>query len=188
MEPYPHLKWLDCEQEMYVELMNQPFPGIDNITPELETDFRRKAIARCWRRIYDTVKETNPNSLIWVTCNQVNSNDLVGSEMFRDADIFMNEEGDTNLVEGIRHKVGKHTRLMTCLAHWNKKDPAIIVPQAIKANIGIFGFTKPQINSLLPPVSYFLSKPIDEFTGDYKNIAYFARIYNNLPLNYVKKD
>ena len=51
--------------------------------------------------------------------------------------------------------------------------------------IGLFGFTKPHANSLLPPVSY-LSKPIDEFEGDGRNIAYFARIYNNLTLDYVK--
>ena len=188
IEPYPPLKWLACEQEMFVELMNRPFPGVDNITPELETDFRRKAIARAWRRIHDTAKETNPNCLIWATCCQVTSNDLVGSDIFKEADIFMNEEGDISHVEGIRHIVGEHTRLMTCVARWNEKDPSVIIPQAIKANIGLFGFTKPQINSLLPSVSYYLSKPVDEFEGDNRNIAYFARIYNDLALDYVKKD
>ena len=35
MEPYPPLKWIDCEQVMFKELMNQPFPGMDKITPEI---------------------------------------------------------------------------------------------------------------------------------------------------------
>jgi hypothetical protein len=188
MEPYPSLRWLACEQEMFVELMNRPFPGVDNITPELEKEFRRKAIARCWRRIHDTAMETNPNCMIWVTCCQVTSSDLVDSDMFKEADIFMNEEGDVTHVEGIRNKVGEHTRLLTCLANWNQQDPAVIIPQAIKANIGLFGFTKPHANSLLPPVSYYLSKPVDEFERDDRNIAYFARIYNNLALDYVKTD
>jgi len=187
MEPYPPLRWIACEQEMFVELMNRPFPGIDQITPELEKEFRRKAIARCWRRVHDTAKETNPNCMIWVTCCQVTSSDLAGSDMFREADIFMNEEGDISHVEGIRPIVGEHTRLLTCLANWNRQDPAAIIPQALKANIGLYGFTKPQINSILPPVSSYLSKPVDQFTGDNRNIAFFARIYNNRALDYVQK-
>ena len=190
MEPYPPFKWLACEQEMFVELMNRPFPGMDNITPELEKEFRRKAIERCWRRIHDTAKKTNPNCLIWVTCCQITSSDLTGSEMFREADIFMNEAGDITHVEGIRNIVGKHTRLLTCLANWNKQNPAVIIPQAIKANIGLYGFARPPASSssLLPPVSYYLSKPVSEFKGDEQNIACFARIYNNLPLDYVRAD
>jgi len=187
MEPYPPLRWIPCEREMFAELMGSPFPGTENITPQLEQEFRRKAIARCWRRIHDTAKETNPNCLIWVTCCQVTSQDLVGSSIFKEADIMMNEEGDISHVEGIRSIVGEHTRLLTCLANWNKKDPADIIPQAVKANIGLYGYTKPQANSLPPPVSYYLSKPVDQFKGDDRNIAYFARIYNGLPLDYVKE-
>ena len=101
---------------------------------------------------------------------------------------MMNEEGDISHVEGIRNIVGEHTRLLTCLANWNKQDPAAIIPQALKANIGLFGFTRPQINSLLPPVSWYLSKPVNEFERDNRNIAYLARIYNNLALDFVKKE
>lgn len=181
-EPYPPLKWLPCEQEMYAELMNSPFPGIDNLTPALVQEFRRKAIARCWKRVYTTTKETNPNCLIWVTCCDITSPDLVGSDIYKEADILMNEEGNVALIEEIRSLTGKHTRLLTCLANWNKQDPAEIIPQAIKANIGLYGFTKPQVNSLLPPVSYYLSKPVTEFEGDNRNIACFARIYNDLKI------
>ena len=156
--------------------------------PQLEKEFRQKAIERFWRRLYNTAKETDPNCLIWVTCCQVSSSDLVGSSIFQEADIFMNEEGSISQLEEIRDIVGDHTRLLTCLALWNKQDPAEIIPQALKANVGIYGFTVPRVHSLLPPVSYFLSKQIDEFEGDYRNIAYLARIYNNLPLDYVKMD
>jgi hypothetical protein len=90
-------------------------------------------------------------------------------------------------VEGIRSLVGEHTRLLTCLAVWNGMDPGVIIPQAIKSGIGLYGFTKPQADSLLPPVSYYLSKPVDEFSGDSRSIAYFARIYNDLPIGYVNE-
>jgi hypothetical protein len=187
MEPYPPLKWLECEQVMFNELMDKPFPGIDKITSEIEQEFRRKAIDRCWKRIRETAKRTDPDCMIWVTCSQVTSKDVIGSAMFREADMLMNEGGDLTNVEAIRGMVGEHTSLMTCLANWNKQDAAEIVPGAIKANIGLYGFTKPTVNSLLPPVDLYLSLPVDSFKGDDRNIAALARAYNGLSSDYVSK-
>jgi hypothetical protein len=188
MEPYPPLKWMECEQVMYAELMNAPFPGIDKITPEIEHEFRRKAIDRCWSRIHDAAKKADPDCLIWLTCCQVDGKDVVGSDMFRETDILMNEAGDLEGVEATRGMVGPQTRLLTCLANWNGKDPSDIVPGAIKANIGLYGFTKPVTGSLLPPVDSFLSKPVGSFTGDPRNIASLARAYRGLPADYVKNE
>jgi hypothetical protein len=187
-EPYPPLKWLDCERVMYQELMNEPFPGIEKITPELEHQFRRKAIDRCWRRVREITKRTDPGCLIWLTCCDVKGSDVVGSDMFREADILMNEGGDLESIEVLRKSVGDHPRLMTCLANWNRQDPAVIVPGAIQANIALYGFTKPVVNSLLPPVVSFLVKPLDSFSGDARNIAALARAYRGFPSDFVKKN
>ena len=181
VEPYPPLQWLACEQQMYQELMGEPFPGIDQVTPDQTQTFRRKAIERCWNTIYKAVKETDPECKIWVTCSQVTSPDLVGSSIFQQADIFMNEAGSIADVEKIRPLVGPNTQLMTCLALWNQQNPAEIVPQAIEKGIGLYGFTKPQKGSLLPPVSYYLEQPLDSLSGDDKNIGYLARVYNGIP-------
>ncbi len=186
MEPYPPLKWIDCEKNMFAELMNEPFPGIEKITPEIEHQFRRKAIDRCWNRIHEITKKTDPDCLIWLTCCQVTGKDVVGSQMFKEADLLMNEGGDLESVEAIRSMVGQHTRLLTCLANWNKQDAAAIVPGAMKANIGLYGFTKAGTNSLLPDIDSFLSKPVDSFTGDSRNIAALARAYKGLSSKFVK--
>ena len=186
LEPYPPLKWIACEQIMFNELMNLPFPGIDKITPEIENQFRRKAIDRCWKRIRETAKKADPDCLIWLTCCQVTSKDVVGSNMFKEADLLMNEGGDLAGVESIRNMVGEHTRLLTCLANWNKQDAAEIVPGAIKANIGLYGFTKAGANSLLPSIDSFLSKAVDSFQGDDRNIAALARAYKGLSSEYIK--
>jgi hypothetical protein len=159
---------------------------MDKITPAIEHEFRSKAIDRCWKRIHDTARKTDPSRLIWLTCCQVTGADVIGSDMFKEADFLMNEGGDLQSVEKIRGMVGTNTRLMTCLANWNKQDAAEIVPGAVKANIGLYGFTKPGANSLLPPVDFFLSKPIDSFQGDYRNIAALARAYKGLPSNFVR--
>ena len=186
MEPYPPLKWLTCEQEMFGELMNLPFPGKDKITPEIELQFRRKAIDRCWRRIRATVKRTKPDCIIWLTSCQLTSKDIAGSDMLKEVDWVLNEAGDIATTESVRNMLGPHTRLVTCLANWNGQDPAKVIPAAIKVNVGLYGFTKPVSGSLMPPVDYYLSKPVDSLKGDERNIAVLARAYKNLSINYVK--
>ena len=187
MEPYPPLKWLVCEQQMFVELMNQPFPGKDKITSEIELQFRRKAIDRCWKRIRSTVKKTNPDCIIWLTSCQLTSKDIAGSDMLKEVYWVLNEAGDIATTSSVPTMLGSQTRLVTCLANWNGQDPTKIIPAAIKENVGVYGFTKPVLGSLMPPVDYYLSKPVDSLKGDERNIAVLARAFKNLPFEYVKK-
>ena len=187
MEPYPPLKWLACEQVMFQELMNQPFPGKDKISPDIELQFRRKAIDRCWKRIKATTTKANPDCLIWLTSCQLTSKDIAGSDMLKEVDWVLNEAGDIATTEAVRSGLGRHTRLVTCLANWNGQDPVKVIPAAIKENVGLYGFTKPVIGSLMPPVDYYLSKSIDSLKGDERNVAVLVRAYNHLSFDYVKK-
>jgi hypothetical protein len=187
MEPYPPLRWLPCEQTMFRELMGQPFPGKENIAPGVELQFRRKAIDRCWRRIRAAVKQVKPNCIIWLTSCQLTSRDIAGSAMLKEVDWVLNEAGDVATTESVRSMLGRHTRLLTCLANWNRQDPTKVVPAALDAHVGLYGFTKPVRGSLLPPVSYYLSRPVDSFQGDEKNVAVLARVFHNLPLSYVRR-
>ncbi len=187
MEPYPPLKWMICEQVMFKELMNQTFPGINKITPEIELQFRRKAIDRCWKRIRETVKKTKPGCIIWLTSCQLTSRDIAGSDMLKEVDWVLNEAGDIATTNSVHSMVGNHTRLVTCLANWNRQDPVKIIPAAIKEKVGLYGFTKPVLGSMMPPVDYYLSKSIDSLKADERNIGALARVYNNLPFDYVKK-
>jgi hypothetical protein len=187
MEPYPPLKWLDCEQVMFMELMNRPFPGIDKITPEIELEFRRKSIDRCWRRIKETVKKTKPDCIIWLTSCQLTSRDIAGSDMLKEVDWVLNEAGDISTTNSVRAMLGKNTRLVTCLANWNNQDPEKIIPAAIKEKVGLYGFTKPVLGSIMPSLDYYLSKPLDSLKADEKNIGALARTYNKHSFDYIKK-
>jgi hypothetical protein len=187
MEPYPPLKWLDCEQVMFAELMNQPFPGTEKINPEIELQFRRKAIDRCWKRIRNAVKSTNPDCLIWLTSCQLTSSDIAGSDMLKEVDWVLNEAGDIATTGSVRNMLGSQTRLVTCLASWNGQDPAKVIPTAISAQVGLYGFTKPALGSMMPPVDCYLSKSLDSLKGDERNIAMLARAYNNLPFGSIAK-
>nr|MBA4167410.1 hypothetical protein [Chitinophagaceae bacterium] len=186
-EPYKAMRWLPCEQLMYNELFGQPFPGKEAINAYQEGQFGARSIARCWSRIYEVVKKTKPSCIIWITCNNVTSKGVAASEMFRQADWLMNEAGDRASTSAMKNMVGKHTKLITCLAEWNGQNPDDIVPAAIRDNIALYGFTKPIVGFAMPPVSMYLSHDINSFRKDSRNIATLARAFNGLPLNSIRK-
>jgi hypothetical protein len=179
-------KWLESEKQRFQELMNIPFPGEENLSEESYTQYSRLAIAACWDVIRTAAKETNPDCILWLTCFDITHPHIVDSRMFREIDWLMNEEGDVAKIDSIRGMVGENTRLITCLANWNQKDPVKVVADALQNNVGLYGFTKPVTGSLLPPVDYYLSNPADSLKGDERNIAVLARAFKNLPLQYVK--
>jgi hypothetical protein len=184
-DPLPRFRWIPCEQKMYQELMNKPFPGANKITPEIELVFRRKSIERAWKQIRETAKRTKPSCLIWLSANNVLSKEYQGNSILKEVDWLLNELGNIENTEAMHQLATPDTQFLTCLAAWNKQDPRVTVPAALKHNIGLFGFTKPVSGSLMPPVDYYLSKPLGDFKGDELNIAVLARVYNNLPLEYV---
>ena len=175
-----HGKWLDCEKDLYAELMGSVFPGKNNLTPQQKLTYSRKAIERCWIAIHKAAKEVNPDCIIWLSCGNPTQPYVVNSRMFKEVDWLMNEAGDMERIKAIEPMIGEHTRLLTCLANWNKQDPALIIPAALKAGIGLFGFSRPGPDSLLPPVETYLAQPVDKLQGDAKNIAFLARAYHGV--------
>jgi hypothetical protein len=187
------IKWLPCEQEMYQELMGEKFRGANKIAKEQLAVFRKKSLNRCWQRIYETTKNLNKNNIVWHSINHLNHPDLAGDSepmlMLKQADWLTNEAGDLKSLKEVASRVSKRTRLVTCMARWNKQDVVKTINEIKNSNlnIGLYGFTKPTQGTLPPPISKYLAKPINSFKYDDKNIAVFARVYNNLPLDYVQK-
>jgi len=179
-------KWLESEKQLYKELMGEAFPGEKELPEEKYNEYSRKAIDNCWKTIYTAAKQTNPDCVIWLSCHTTDHPHVVNSEMFKQVDWLMNEGGDIERVDGIKNQVGSHTKLLTCLAQWNNQDALEIVPLAVKNNIGLYGFTKPGENSMLPPINKYLSLSVDSLDGDEKNIAALARIFNGYSMSYKK--
>jgi len=185
-DPLPALKWLPCEQEMYKELMGEDFPGKEKMTPEIELSFRKKAVDRAWTRIISTAKKVKPECIIWLSSYELRSQEYAGSKVLKEADWIMNEAGDISRTESVRKLIGDHTRLMTCLAAWNKQDPLELVEHAKNAGVGLYGFTRPVVGNIMKPVHYYLSHSVEDLEKDEKNIAVIARTYNGLSNDYLK--
>ncbi len=180
-------RWLDCEKKLYAQLMNEPFPGEQQLTPAQMTEYGRRAVERCWNTIRRAAKETKPNCLVWLTCCDVNDPHIANSRALRETDWLLNEAGDLERTAAAKKMIGPQTRLITCLANWNKQDPLQIVPAALEEGIGVYGFVKPGSNSLPIAIETCLSQPVESFKGDDRNIAVLARVFNNKPLTPATK-
>ena len=180
-------KWLDCEKRLYAQLMGQEFPADGKLTEEQDVAYGRAAITRCWDTIHKAAKDANPACLIWLSNNNQTHPHVVNSRMYKEVDWLMNEAGDLERVKALQPMIGHQTRLITCLANWNGQDPIAIVPAALKENIGLYGFAKPQADSLVP-LEPCLTEPVRGLKGDARNIAVLARVFHGVPLEAVEKN
>ena len=181
-------KWLECEKKLYKQLMGEEFPGEDKLTKEQDLAYSRKAIDRCWKTIRKAAKDANPKCIVWLTSNNINHPHVVNSDMYKEADWLMNESGDMKRIDAVKAMIGPHTRLITCLARWNGQDATKVVPEALTAGIGLYGFTAPRNNGGLVPLDEILSRPVGELKGDDRNIAVLARAYHGASIDSVRND
>jgi len=183
-------KWLDCEKKLYKQLMGEEFHGEEKMVRG-SAPFRaygRKAIDRCWKAIRKAAKDANPNCIVWLTSNQLNHPLVINSDMYKEADWILNECGDMKRIETVKAMIGPHTRLITCLADWNGQDAMQLVPEALAAGVGLYGFTAPRNDGGLVPLDKILSRPVAELTGDDRNIAMLARAFHGASANSVHTD
>ncbi|KPK43999.1 MAG: hypothetical protein AMK72_12620 [Planctomycetes bacterium SM23_25] len=180
-------KWLECEKELYAQLMGGAFPGEGTLSKEQEVAYGRKAIDRCWKTIRKAAKDANPKCIVWLTSNNPTHPHVVNSAMYKEADWLMNEGGDLKRINAVKPMIGRHTRLITCLANWNRQDATTVVPAALRAGVGLYGFAKPGADSLLP-LERLLERPVHQLRGDDRNIAVLARAYHGVSIDAVRND
>ena len=171
-------KWLECEKKLYKQLMGKDFPGEDKLSRKDDTAYSRKSIDRCWKAIRKAAKSANPKCIVWLTVNKMHHPHAVNSEMYKEVDWLMNEAGSVEEIHKVKGMVGKHTQLITCLAVWNGQDASKTVPAAIKAGVGLYGFTTPRDGKGLVPLKDIFNRQMTELSGDSKNIAMLARAYS----------
>ena len=182
-------KWLDCEKKLYQQLMDEPFPGEDKLTKAQDLAYSRKAIDRCWKAIRKAAKDANPKCIVWVTTNHMNHPHVVDSDMYKEVDWLMNESGDMKRIHAVKSMIGKNTRLITCLAHWNGQDATKVVPDAINAGVGLYGFAKPRTaDTGIVPLKKILTRPVSSLRGDDRNIAVLARAYHGVSAEAERND
>lgn len=170
--------WLPCEQQVYEELFQEPFPGKDKITPAQELEYKRRSVERCWNTIYTTAKKANPQCIVWLTCHKLNHPQMrPNSIIYQQADWLMSENSDPEYLNKISGMKGPHTRLIQCISGWasHKAESLINCPDSI----GLYGFAWPDSATTLP-YTVESAQGNKRFLQNAKNIEYMKDFYLNL--------
>ena len=155
--------WLVCERQMYQELLGEPFPGEDAMTPERTATFNRRALDRCWETIRNAAKTAKPDCIIWLSCYDLNHPQVKGSTLLREVDWLMNEHPDAARLDAARAASGAHTRLIQCLCGWgDQHDANALIERLRPTDTGFYGFARPDAATTLPP---------EDHSGNARNIA-----------------
>ena len=179
-------QWLKAEQQLYTQLTGKPFPADGKPAPADRLLYEQKATERCWRRIHDTAKRVKPGCIIWLSSHDVRSPHFLNTSVFKEVDWMMDESGTPVAMQVVAPRLGARTRPMLCLVGWgDRHDARKILLDPANRVYGIYGFSKPGTNSLPLPVADCLSKPMDTFSGNDRNIAALARWFNGKPFEYV---
>lgn len=181
-------QWLDAEKKLYTQLMGETFPGEDKLTKEQELAYGRKAIDRCWKTIHKAAKTVDPDCIIWLTTNSVNSPLVKDSTMYKEVDWLMGETGKLHEVFSLRTIVGKDTHLITCMSDFGGNDASKDVPEALDAGVGVYGYAKPSNPGGTIDLENIFPKQLSELSGNAKRIAVMARAYRGLSIDAVWQD
>jgi uncharacterized lipoprotein YddW (UPF0748 family) len=172
-----NVRWMACEQKMYQELFGRPFPGKDKIDARETEEFQRRALARCWRRIRETAKSTRPDCIVWLSCYNLKSPQVVGSKMLQEADWLVNEHPDPAYIEAVRKQIGPKTKIIQCLCGWMENDPNQVVGKLKDLDVGFYGFAMGDPQTTLPkPQS--AARPGSLSSINARNIEQLRTIYH----------
>jgi hypothetical protein len=173
-KPGARSKWLACEREMYAELFGEPFPGIKNMSEELEIEFHRRAVGRCWETIKKAAKSTKPDCVIWLTCPNLKHPTIAGQTMLKEVDWLMNESPDIDKIRYAQSVTGPETKIIQCVAGWgDKHDTEKILRELSGEDIDFYGFGRVDPVTTLPPEES--DDPL--MSGNARNIKILRKFY-----------
>jgi arylsulfatase A-like enzyme len=180
-------RWIEAEKKLYKQLMGKPYPGDKELTSRDELAYSRKALTRAWKAIRKAAKDTSPDCKVWLTVNKMDHPHMLDSEIYQEVDWLMNEAGDMERISHIKDMIGNHSRLITCMAAWTGVNATEVVPQALEAKVGLYGFNDPKDKNV-KSLAALLAKPVWGLKGDDRNIATLARAYNGVALDTVRNE
>lgn len=150
VRPAKHERWLDCEREMYRQLLGERFPASGAPSTELMLEYDRRAIDRAWRHISRTVKAVRP-AVIWTNHPILKEEYPLweGHRLLREVDWILNEGPDLAHLEWLGRQVGPKTLIVQNLCGWGDHD-ASAWEKVDVSRFGLYGFAKADEKTTLP--------------------------------------
>jgi hypothetical protein len=171
VRPTEHKVWLDCEKEMYRQLIGEKFPLTGTPSADAVLEFDRRSIDRAWRHITWTVGATR-RVILW-TNHPILKDEYPlwsGHRLLKEVDWILNEAPDIEHLAWLQKQVGSNTLIVQNLCGWKDHD-ATVWKKIDPAKFGFYGFAKAD------PVTTLASAEIPE---NIKNIEILRDAYHRL--------
>ena len=170
----PEPRWIECEENMYEEIFGEGFPGKEAMTEARTVDFKRRAVARAWKRVREAAKSVRPECILWLSCYDLGDPQVAWSTLVREVDWLMNENPDPAKLVLASAETGKETRLIQCICGWGERhDAEKIIKDPRHADWGFYGFAKPSTATGFPPLES--SDPLT--AGNARNIEIIRKAF-----------
>jgi hypothetical protein len=188
--------WLEAEKKLFTQLTGIRFPVSGVPSDEDTLAYERRAIDRCWERIRETRDQTDRNCLLCLWVYDARQPTIAGAKFFSEVDWYINENPNPELMEFVKQRVRKETRLIQNEGGWTDSngvthDAKAYLSEPKHRSVDLCGFAQPLDNGLPLPIEEYLSKPVDAFktkdpgsVNDY-NIAALVRCYRGMPMDAV---
>lgn len=150
VRPTQHKRWLDCEKDMYRQLLGEKFPSASPPPADLTLEFDRRAIERAWRYITWVVRAVRP-AILWTNHPILKSEYPLwdGHRLLREVDWILNEAPELEHLEWLRTRVGPRTLIVQNLCGWGGHDAAAW-KNVDTRRFGLYGFAKADVATTLP--------------------------------------
>lgn len=175
----PPPRWTEAEQQMYNELMGEPFPGARLVTPAKTVEFGKRAVGRAWKWIHQAVKNAKSDALIWLSCNNLVNPQISGSAMLSEVDWVMNESPDPAKLALARRAIGPQGRIVQAVCGWGPQHDAVkLIGSLRREDVGFYGFAAADPRTTLPPESGQAADT--KQAGNAANIAVLRKTFREL--------
>jgi hypothetical protein len=174
-------KWIESEKRLYEQLMDEPFPGEHRLTEEKENIYGLRSVERCWENIYTTAKKTNPDIIIWLTCNDLHS-PMVPESMLQECDWIMNESPESERIEKMKERVGENTKLIQVVTNGmgNNYNSAELFKKLEGTGVEFYGFARPNPVTTFPELAV---EAIGNYTELTRNLLAIREMFRGKPNN-----
>lgn len=146
--------WSPGETALYQQLFGESLPPPEQRSQELVDEYRIRATYRAWKRIREAAKSVRPETILWLSCVDIDDPVMTETPLAREIDWLMNESPDFSLLEKVMARKGPDTTAIQCLCGWGDAHQASgFLDKADAGEIGLYGFAKADVVTTLPDIA-----------------------------------
>ena len=127
--PAERKSWLDCEKQLWAELMGEKFPASGVPDEQARIEFERRELDRAWGEIKAAV-HARRKAIIWMNsaCGKEQNPLWEGHRILREIDWVLNEGHDIDFRNWLKAQAGPQTKIIQNMCGSGKHDASPMAP------------------------------------------------------------